>query len=122
MTEQEKINQTLQRQIDAQGSRIDLVATRVDALNGKIDAFIDESRVARNRQDENIRDRDNQRATEIMEIRQDMRNMQASLDTKIDGIGKHVQNLTVAAMVGVGTSVIAVVVMVGTVVYSMLTR
>ena len=122
MTEQERINQTLQRQIDAQGSRIDLVATRVDALNGKIDAFIDESRAARNRQDENIRDRDNQRATEIMEIRQDMRNMQASLDTKIDGIGKHVQNLTVAAMVGVGTSVIAVVVMVGTVVYSMLTR
>ena len=111
MTEQERINQTLQRQIDAQGSRIDLVATRVDALNGKIDAFIDESRAARNRQDENIR-----------EIRQDMRNMQASLDTKIDGIGKHVQNLTVAAMVGVGTSVIAVVVMVGTVVYSMLTR
>ena len=122
MTEQERINQTLQRQIDAQGSRIDLVATRVDALNGKIDAFIDESRAARNRQDENIRDRDSQRATEIMEIRQDMRNMQASLDTKIDGIGKHVQNLTVAAMVGVGTSVIAVVVMVGTVVYSMLTR
>lgn len=111
MTEQEKINQTLQRQIDSQGARIDLVVTRVDALSGKIDAFIEESRAARARQDADIR-----------EIRQDMKAMQASLDTKIDGMGKHVRNLSVAAMVGVGTSVIAVVVMAGTIVYSVLSR
>ena len=54
------------------------------------------------------------------EIRQDMKNMQASLDAKIDGIGRHVQNLTVTAIVGVGTSVIAVVVLVGTTIYALL--
>ncbi|MBE8954772.1 MAG: hypothetical protein SR2Q5_03755 [Quinella sp. 2Q5] len=99
MTEQEKINQQLQRQIDMQGGRIDALAVKVDALSDKIDLYVEESRTARARQDE------------------DMREIRASLE----GVGKHVQNLTVAAMVGVGTSVIAVV-MVGTVVYSIFTR
>jgi len=40
MTEKERINQQLQRQIDMQGGRI-------DALGVKIDAFIEESRLAR---------------------------------------------------------------------------
>ena len=93
MTEQERINQQLQRQIDAQNSRIDNTLAKVDMLVSE------------------MRDRDNQRAEDIREIR-----------ASIDGIGKHVQNLTVATIVGVGTSVIAVVVMVGTVVYSMITR
>ena len=44
------------------------------------------------------------------------------MQNNIDGIGKHVQNLTVAAMVGVGTTVIAVVAMVGTMIYTILTR
>ena len=111
MTEQEKINENLQRQIDSQNARIENVLTKVDMLITE------------------MRDRDNQRAEDIRELRQDMKDMQKGfdakidkLDAKIDGIGKHVQNLTVAAMVGVGTSVIAVVVMVGTMVYTILTH
>ena len=104
MTEQEKINVDVQRQIDAQGARIDTLVIKVDALSDKIDAFIEESRANRERQDADIR-----------EIRQDMKNMQASLDSKIDDMGKHVRNLSVATIVGVATIAI-------TVIYSILTR
>ena len=97
MTEQEKINQQLQRQIDVQNTRIDSVLTKVDMLVSE------------------MRDRDNQRAAEIMEIRQDMKTMQASLDAKIEGIGFHVRNLSVATIIVVGTIAI-------TVIYSILTR
>ena len=65
-----------------------------------------------------MRDRDNQRAQDIREIRSSISNMQ----NNIDSMGKHVRNLTVAAMVGVGTTVIAVVAMVGTMIYTLLTR
>ena len=78
MTEQEIINQALQRQIDAQTARIDNVLAKVDMLVGE------------------MRDRDNQRAQDIREIR-----------NSLDGMGKHVRNLTVAAMVGMGSMTIA---------------
>ena len=100
MTELESMNQALQRQIDAQNARIDNVLAKVDMLVGE------------------MRDRDNQRAEDIREIRQkqeaemkeirqkqeaDMKEIRASLD----GMGKHVRNLTVAAMVGMGSMTIA---------------
>ena len=97
MTEQEKINADVQMKLAMQ--------------DAKFNVFMQE-----------MRDRDNQRAEDIREIRQDMKTMQAQLDAKIDGIGKHVQNVTVAAMVGVGTSVIAVVVLVGTTIYALLSH
>ena len=78
MTEQEIINQALQRQIDAQTARIDNVLAKVDMLVGE------------------MRDRDNQRAQDIREIR-----------NSLDGMGKHVRNLTVATMVGMGSMTIA---------------
>lgn len=93
MTEQEKINADVQRQLALQ--------------DAKFNAFVEEMRDFKNE----MRERDNQRAQDIREIR-----------ASLDGMGKHVQNLTVAAMVGVGTSVIAVVVMVGTMVYTILSR
>ena len=100
MTELESMNQALQRQIDAQNARIDNVLAKVDMLVGE------------------MRDRDNQRAEDIREIRQkqeadmkeirqkqeaDMKEIRASLD----GMGKHVRNLTVAAMVGMESMTIA---------------
>lgn len=97
MTEQEKINQQLERQLALQ--------------DAKFNAFVEEMRDFKTE----MRDRDKQRAAEIMEIRQDMKTMQASLDAKIDGIGFHVRNLSVATIIGVGTIAI-------TVIYSILTR
>ena len=104
MTQQEKINADVQRQLALQ--------------DAKFNMFVDEMRDFKNE----TRQQNQMRAEEIREIRQDMKDMQNRLDAKIDGIGKHVQNLTVTAMVGVGTSVIAVVVLVGTTIYALLSR
>ncbi|MBR0261993.1 MAG: hypothetical protein IJQ85_09415 [Selenomonadaceae bacterium] len=104
MTEQEKINADVQKQLALQ--------------DAKFNTFVEEMRDFKNE----MRQQNQMRADEIREMRQDMKDMQNRLDTKIDGIGKHVQNLTVTAMVGVGTSVIAVVVLVGTTIYALLTR
>ena len=57
MTEQERINEGLQRQIDAQNARIDNVLAKVDTIIGE------------------MRDLDNQRATDIHEIRASINNM-----------------------------------------------
>ena len=81
MTEQEKINADVQRQIDAQNARIDTVLAKVDMV-------IDE-----------MRDRDNQRAQDIREIR-----------ASIDDMGKHVRNLSLTAMGAIGAMVVTVII------------
>ena len=98
--------------------RITTVEKRVDNLETTFKMFMQEMRDFKTE----MRQQNQMRAEEIREIRQDMREMQNRLDAKIDGIGKHVQNLTVTAMVGVGTSVIAVVVLVGTTIYALLSH
>ena len=104
MTEDEKKNNDVDR--------------RVDKLETKFEMFMKS-------QDERF----NSFMQKQTELRQDMKEMQKNfdakidkLDAKIDGMGKHFQNVTIAAMVGVGTAVIAVVVMVGTMVYTILTH
>lgn len=62
-----------------------------------------------------LRDRDNQRAAEIMELRQRQDAMFARLDAKIDNIGAHVRNLSVATIISVATIEI-------TLIYSIFTR
>ena len=91
--------------------RINVVESRVSNLETTVNNFIQEMRDFKTE----MRDRDNQRAAEIREMRQDMKTMQASLDSKIDGMGKHVRNLSVATIIGVATIAI-------TVIYSILTR
>ena len=114
MTEQERINENLQRQIDAQNARVGNVLAKVDMLITE------------------LRDRDNQRGAEIRELRQDLKDMQKSSDAKIDkleskidkleskieDIGKHVRNLVWTGMAAVGGMFVAVGAMVATVIYS----
>ena len=87
MTEQERINEGLQRQIDAQNARIDNVLAKVDTIIGE------------------MRDFDNQRATDIREIRASINNMQNSI---ID-MGKHVRNISLTAMGAIGAMVVSVI-------------
>lgn len=65
--------------------RLNKVEKQVTSIETKIDMFIGE-----------MRERDNQRAEDIREIR-----------ASLEDMGKHVRNLTVAAMVGMGTMTIA---------------
>ena len=90
-----------------QEKKLNQVEARVSNLETKFEAFMQEMRDFK----AEMRDRDNQRAEDIREIR-----------TSLDGMNKHVQSLTVTAMVGVGASVIAVVVLVGTTIYALLSH
>ena len=76
--------------------RVRVVENKVVSIETKIDMFIGE-----------IRQQNQMRAEEISELRRDMKDMQKNLDTKIDDMGKHVRNLTVAAIVGMATMTIA---------------
>ena len=72
--------------------RLNKVENKVTSIETKIDMFIGE-----------MRERDNQRAEDMREIRASIGNIQ----NRIEDMGKHVRNLTVAAMVGMGTMTIA---------------
>ncbi len=65
--------------------RLNAVENKVTSIETKVDMFIGE-----------MRQQNQMRAEEIREIR-----------ASIDDMGKHVRNLTVAAMVGMGTMTIA---------------
>ena len=82
MTEQEKINAEVQ--------------TKLALQDAKFNMFMQE-----------MRDRDNQRAEDMREIR-----------AGIDSMGKHVRNLTITSMAAVGGMAVAVGAMVATVIYS----
>ena len=88
MTEQERINENLQRQLDAQNARIDNVGTKVDALIRELKDFKDE-----------MRERDSQRVADIREIR-----------ASLDGMGKHVRNLAITSMAAIGAMVVTVII------------
>ena len=101
-----------------QEKRINNIDRRVSTLETTFNMLMQEMRDFKTE----MRDRDNQRAEEIREIRQRQDAAQVKHDadmreirTSIDGMGKHVRNLSVATIIGVGTIAI-------TVIYSILTR
>ena len=72
--------------------RLSNVENRVTSLETKFEMFIDEMRDFKTE----MRQQNEMRAAEIREIR-----------SSIDDMGKHVRNLTVAVMVGMGTMTLA---------------
>ena len=72
---------------------------QVAAVTAKVDMMVEE-----------MRDRDNQRAKEIMELRQkhdaDIKELNAKIDSKFDKLSSQIQSLTIAAVVGIGAIVI----------------
>ena len=81
MTEQERINSEVQ--------------TKLALQDAKFNMFMQE-----------MRDRDNQRAEDIREIRSSISNMQ----NNISDMGKHVRNLSLTAMGAIGTMVVTVII------------
>ena len=79
--------------------RLNVVENKVASLETKFDMFIDEMRDFKTE----MRQQNQMRAEEIREIRESI----SGMGNRIDDMGKHVRNLTVAAMVGMGTMTIA---------------
>ena len=79
--------------------RLNVVENKVASLETKFDMFIDEMRDFKTE----MRQQNQMRAEEIREIRESI----SGMGNRIDDMGKHVRNLTVAAMVDMGTMTIA---------------
>ena len=95
--------------------RLNNVEKRQDTFETTVRAYIESQKQRDEDFRAEMRDRDNQRAAEIREIRQNQETMRKDMysvvdrmDQKIDGIGKFVQNLTIAAMVGIGAAVVGI--------------
>ena len=86
MTDQEVINNQLKTKIEIHDEKFNSLISRIDATNSRIDDFINE-----------MRDKDNQRHAEMMEIR-----------ALIDSSNKYVRNLTFTAIGAIAAMVIAV--------------
>ena len=102
MTDQEQINSDVQMKLALQ--------------DAKFNMFVQEMRDFKTE----MRDRDNQRAEDIREMRQKQEADMKEIRSSIDNMGKHVRNLSITAMAAVGGMAIAVGAMVVTVIISLL--
>ncbi len=91
--------------------RINNIDSRVSTLETTFKMFMQEMRDFKTE----MRQQNQLRAEELREMRQKHDADMREIRTSIDGMGKHVRNLSVATIIGVGTIAI-------TVVYSILTR
>ena len=85
MTEQEQINNEVQMKLALQ--------------DAKFNVFMQE-----------MRDRDNQRAEDIREIRQKQESDMKEIRSSISDMGKHVRNLSLTAMAAIGAMVVTVII------------
>lgn len=108
-------------------NRVSHLETKVSVIETKVDAFIQEMRDFKTE----MRDRDNQRAAEIARVEAqatakiealreqrekdntkyeaEMKAMNEKIDAKFDKLSSQIQNMAIAAVVGVGAIVWAVV-------------
>ena len=98
--------------------RINNIDSRVSNLETKFEMFMRSHEEFK----AEIREQNKMRIEEIRDMEAKMDAKIDKLDAKIDGIGKHVQNISVAAIAAVGGMFVAVGVMVGTMIYALLTR
>ncbi len=76
---------------------VSVIAAKVDATNEKVDNLISE-----------MRDRDNRRAAENAEIRNEIREINKSTDAKIDSMSKHIRNLSYTSIAAIAALVLTV--------------
>ena len=89
---------TTDERVDKLETRFSTLEQQVSAVTAKVDTIIGE-----------MRDRDNQRAAEIVELRQRQDADRKALEDKIDRLGDKIQNMVIAAVVGFGAIVFAAV-------------
>ncbi len=123
MTDQERINENLQRQIDAQNARIDNTLTKIDMMMEEIRDIRAETRDIRDdmrrlweRQDEERRAREDEMREAQAKHDADMREMNQrfyqkidSMDNKFDKFSSQLQTMSLTTILGVGAIVWAIV-------------
>ena len=92
----------LETRVDKLDERVTSLERQVSNTMTKVDAIIDEMHDMR----QEMRDRDNQRATDIREIRASV----STIQNRIDDMGKHVRNLAITSMAAIGAMVVTVII------------
>ena len=95
--------------------RVTTLEQQVNNVLTKLDMFIEESRAARQRQDAEIRElrqrQDAAQAKHDADMKEMQKNIYAkmdNMDAKIDGMGKHVRNMSIVTIIGIAAMVVAV--------------
>lgn len=102
MTDQERINENLQRQIDAQTARIDNVLTKVDMLIIESQQQREDIRRAQEKHDADIKEM-NQR------FYQKFDDIDKKMDDKFDKLSSQMQTMALTTILGVGAIVWTIV-------------
>ena len=120
MTEQEQINNEVQTRLTVHDEKFNSLmqsladfkeasqretAAYKEASQREMAAFKEEMKDFK----QEMRDRDNQRHAEIEALRADTNAQIAAIKNSVESIGKHVDNMSITMMVGVGAMVITVV-------------
>ena len=106
-TSEERIND-LQRHSAVQDARISNLETKFEMFMQSIQEN-NERRAAEMQDFKNeMRQQNQMRAAENAEIRNEIREISKSTDAKIDGMGKHVRNLTYTSIAAIAAMVITV--------------
>ncbi len=87
----------LDTRVDRLEGRCTSLEIAVEKVSQKVDLFVEESRAARERQDADMREFRKKHDDDMREIRQN-----------IDGMGKHVRNMSAATILGIAAIVVAV--------------
>ncbi len=109
MTDQERINENLQRQIDAQNARIDNVMTKVDMVIAEVQQQREDMRRLWERQDaaQAKHDADMKEMNQRFYAKFDA--MDKKIDDKFDKFSSQLQMMSVTTILGVGAIVWAIV-------------
>ena len=94
---------TTEERVDRLETRFSTLSEQFAATMARVDSFIAELRDFKTE----MRDRDNQRVAEIIELRQRQDADRKALEEKIDRLGDKIQNMLIAAFVGFGAIVFA---------------
>ena len=106
-TSEERIND-LQRHSAVQDARISNLETKFEMFMQSIQEN-NERRAAEMQDFKNeMRQQNQMRAAENAEIRNEIREISKSTDAKIDGMGKHIRNLTYTSIAAIAAMVITV--------------
>ena len=92
----------IEAKVDKLDERVSSLERQVSETTANVNSLI---RELKDFKDE-MRDRDNQRAEDMREIRTSISNMQ----NRIEDMGKHVRNLSITAMAAIGAMVVTVII------------
>ena len=105
----------LEPRVEKLETKVTTLEQQVSNVITKLDMFIAESREARQRQDADIRElrqrQDAAQARHDADMKEMQKNIYAkmdNMDAKIGGMGQHVRNMSIAAIVGIAALVVAV--------------